>query len=54
MMPSPFMVGGASSVAEGLRGLDQIPTPDQDPSFYSDYDETGPFVAAVGDSECAV
>jgi hypothetical protein len=37
-----------------LKELDRFPTFDEDPSFYADYDETGPFVAAVGDSECAV
>ncbi len=45
--------GGASGVATGLRELDHFPTFDEDPSFYADYDETGPFVAAVGESECA-
>ena len=31
-----------------------LPPFDEAPEFYSDYDETGPFVAEVGDSECAV
>jgi sulfite reductase (ferredoxin) len=47
-------VGGASSVADGLRELDVFPSPDEQPEYYADYDETGPFVAAVGESECAV
>ena len=47
-------VGGAGSVGLELKELDRFPTFDEDPSFYADYDETGPFVAAVGDSECAV
>jgi sulfite reductase beta subunit-like hemoprotein len=47
-------VGGPSAVAEGLRDLDEVPTPEADPTFYVDYDEISPFVAAVGDSECAV
>jgi sulfite reductase beta subunit-like hemoprotein len=47
-------VGGAGSVGLELKDLDRFPTFDEDPSFYADYDETGPFVAAVGDSECAV
>ncbi len=47
-------VGGASAVAEQLRELDVFPTPDERPEFYADYDETGPFVAAIGESECAV
>jgi sulfite reductase (ferredoxin) len=46
--------GGASAVAAGLQDLDHFPTFEQDPSFYADYDETGPFEAAVGESECAV
>ena len=28
-------------------------TPDVAPDFYVDYDETGPYVAEVGDGECA-
>jgi len=45
--------GGASGVAEGLADLDQFPTPEDGPDFYVDYDETGPYVAEVGASECA-
>ncbi len=47
-------VGGATAVADGLRELDFFPSPEDAPEFYADYDETGPFVAAVGESECAV
>ena len=47
-------VGGASAIGQALKDLDVFPTFDEAPEFYSDYDETGPFVAAVGDSECAV
>ena len=47
-------VGGATAIAEGLKDLDVFPTPEEAPDFYVDYGETGPFVAAVGDSECAV
>ena len=47
-------VGGASAVADQLRELDVFPTPEEHPEFYADYDETGPFVAAIGESECAV
>jgi sulfite reductase (ferredoxin) len=47
-------VGGATAVAEGLRDLDTVPLPDVSPEFFADFDETGPFVAAVGESECAV
>ena len=45
--------GGASGVAEGLRDLDHFPAPDESPDHYVDYGETGPYVAEVGDSECA-
>jgi sulfite reductase (ferredoxin) len=46
--------GGASSIGATLKDLDHFPGFEDDPSFYTDYDETGPFVAAVGESECAV
>ena len=45
--------GGASNVAGDLRDLDIVPKPDVSPEFFVDYDETGPFVAAAGESECA-
>ena len=35
------------------KELDHFPTPDVGPEFYVDYDETGPYVAEVGDGECA-
>ncbi len=47
-------VGGAGAVAAPLKDLDVFPTFEDGPEFYADYDETGPFVAAVGESECAV
>ena len=40
-------------VGEQLKELDEFPTPDEDPDFYVDFDETGPYVAEVGDGECA-
>jgi hypothetical protein len=46
--------GGASAVAVGLADLDHFPTPEENADFFVDYGETGPFVAEVGDSECAV
>jgi sulfite reductase beta subunit-like hemoprotein len=46
--------GGAGAVAEGLRDLDAFPSPADRPDFYTDFDETSPFVAEIGDSECAV
>lgn len=45
--------GGAKGVAEGLRDLDEFPEPEVGPDFYVDFGETGPYVAEVGDSECA-
>jgi len=45
--------GGVATIAEGLRDLDEFPTPDDGPDFYVDYGETGPYVAEIGDSECA-
>src|SRR5215831_14144901 len=45
--------GGAKGVGDTLKVLDEFPTPDVGPEFYVDYDETGPYVADVGDGECA-
>ena len=45
--------GGAKEVAAGLKDLDEFPTPDEGPEFYVDYDETGPYAAVIGESECA-
>ena len=45
--------GGAKAIAEGLKDLDFFPTPDEAPEFYADFDETAPFVAEIGESECA-
>jgi len=46
--------GGAAVIGQSLKDLDVFPTFEEAPDFYSDYDETGPFTAEVGDSECAV
>jgi sulfite reductase beta subunit-like hemoprotein len=46
--------GGAAAIAADLKDLDSFPSPEDAPDFYVDYGETGPFEAAVGDSECAV
>jgi sulfite reductase beta subunit-like hemoprotein len=46
-------VGGAAAVADGLRDLDAFPAYEQSPDFYTDYGETGPFEAIIGESECA-
>ena len=46
-------VGGASVVGAELKDLDEWPTPEERPDFYVDFDETGPYVAETGESECA-
>ena len=46
-------VGGPKAVAEGLAEYAAFPTPEDAPHFYVDYDETGPYVAEVGEGECA-
>ena len=45
--------GGAAAVGTTLVDLDEFPTPEEAPDYYIDFDETGPYVAEVGDSECA-
>jgi sulfite reductase (ferredoxin) len=45
--------GGAAAVGKELKELDVFPTPEEAPEFYVDFDETGPYEANVGDSECA-
>ncbi len=45
--------GGAEAVGRTLTDLDEFPTPEEAPDYYVDFDETGPYVAEVGDSECA-
>ncbi|HUF84505.1 MAG TPA: nitrite/sulfite reductase [Acidimicrobiia bacterium] len=45
--------GGAAGVGTLLKELDDFPDPETNPDFYVDFDETGPYVADVGDSECA-
>ncbi len=45
--------GGAKGVAEGLEEFGVFPTPDENPDYYIDYGETGPYVAEVGEGECA-
>jgi sulfite reductase beta subunit-like hemoprotein len=46
-------VGGALEIAKGLKDLDVFPKLEVDASFYVDFDETGPYVAEIGISECA-
>ncbi len=45
--------GGVKALADDLRDLDHFPKPDEAPEYFVDYDETGPYVAEVGASECA-
>jgi sulfite reductase (ferredoxin) len=45
--------GGAGAVGKTLVDLDEFPTPEEAPDYYIDFDETGPYVAETGDSECA-
>ena len=45
--------GGVRAVAEGLKDLDQFPAYEDDPSFYVDFDEAGPYTVETGASECA-
>ncbi len=45
--------GGSREVGKTLTDLDEFPMPDDGPEFYVDYDETGPYEAVIGDSECA-
>ncbi len=45
--------GGAAAVAGDLKDLDHFPSPEEGPEYYVDFDETGPYVAETGASECA-
>ncbi|MCX6511096.1 MAG: nitrite/sulfite reductase [Actinobacteria bacterium] len=45
--------GGIATLGTELKKLDHFPTPEDGPDFYVDYDETGPYTAEVGESECA-
>jgi sulfite reductase beta subunit-like hemoprotein len=45
--------GGAAEVGTTMKDLDEFPDYDTDPDFYVDFDETGPYVAEIGESECA-
>ncbi|MDW3217333.1 MAG: nitrite/sulfite reductase [Acidimicrobiales bacterium] len=45
--------GGAAEVGKGLKDLDEFPAYDDNPDFYVDFDETGPYSAEIGESECA-
>jgi sulfite reductase beta subunit-like hemoprotein len=45
--------GGAATIGAELKHLDVFPAPEENPDFYVDFDETGPYVAEVGVGECA-
>jgi sulfite reductase beta subunit-like hemoprotein len=45
--------GGAKAIAATLEDLAEFPDPEAHPEFYVDFDETGPYEAVTGDSECA-
>jgi sulfite reductase beta subunit-like hemoprotein len=45
--------GGAKGVGETVKDLDHFPTPEEAPDFFVDYGETGPYVAEIGEGECA-
>jgi sulfite reductase beta subunit-like hemoprotein len=45
--------GGSKAIGATLKELDVFPTPDENPDFYVDYGETGPYIAEIGESECA-
>jgi sulfite reductase beta subunit-like hemoprotein len=44
--------GGSRKVGLTLAELDEFPDPQTAPDYYIDFDETGPYVADVGDGEC--
>jgi hypothetical protein len=45
--------GGAAAIGDSLQELDAFPAFEDDPDFYIDFGETGPYVAEIGASECA-
>jgi sulfite reductase beta subunit-like hemoprotein len=45
--------GGPSAVGAELKELDVWPTPEERPDYYIDFGETGPYIADVGEGECA-
>lgn len=46
-------VGGASALGTELAELDEFPSPDEHPEFYTDFGETSPYIKEIGESECA-
>ncbi|CAN5708899.1 nitrite/sulfite reductase [soil metagenome] len=45
-------VGGPRTVGATLKDLDVFPAPEENPSYYVDFDETGPYASEVGAGEC--
>ena len=45
--------GGAAEVGKSLKELDAFPAFEENPDFYIDFGETGPYVVETGASECA-
>jgi hypothetical protein len=45
--------GLRSAVGQSLKDLDVFPLPEENPDFYVDFHETGPWVSEVGVGECA-
>jgi sulfite reductase beta subunit-like hemoprotein len=45
--------GGVKEIAATLKDLDVFPSPEEGPDYYVDFGETGPYVAEIGESECA-
>ena len=45
--------GGVATLGKELKELDVFPKPEDGPDFFVDYDETGPYTAEIGESECA-
>ena len=43
--------GGVDAITDTLRDLDEFSDPILFPDFYTDFGETGPYEAVVGDSE---
>jgi len=44
--------GGAGEIGASLADLDVFPAPEENPDFFVDFDETGPYVSEVGAGEC--
>ncbi len=45
--------GGTAALRDSVRDLTVFGPPDEDPEFYTDFDEFVPFAVRLGESECA-